>query len=100
MLIRIRKIVPYVIVLAITGYLYFVASQIAFAAPGGRIGPDRWPKAVLLLAMATCAYEIIKTLFFGKVDEGVGGVLESIVEEAPSESPIPNTEYPTPLLTS
>jgi len=97
-----RKIAPYVIVLAITGYLYFLARQIDFVAPGGRIGPDFWPKAILLLAMATCAYEIIKNLFFTKGDRELAGVLESIIEEAPVEAAIvPQQEkknYPHLLL--
>mgnify|MGYP001277000605 CR=1 FL=1 len=52
---HLRRNAPYVAVFAIAAYLYFLARQIDFAAPGGRIGPDFWPKAILLLAMATCA---------------------------------------------
>jgi len=81
-----RKVVPYLIVLAVAAFLYVLASQIEFVAPGGRIGPDFWPKAILLLAMATCAYEIVKTLFFSRPDQEVAGVLESIVEEAPADT--------------
>lgn len=85
MLSHLRKNAPYVAVFAIAAYLYFLARQIDFAAPGGRIGPDFWPKAVLLLAMATCAYEIVKNLFFGKAVKELAGVLQSIVEAAPAE---------------
>jgi putative tricarboxylic transport membrane protein len=81
-----RNSAPYVIVLAITAWLYFFACQISFAAPSGRIGPDFWPKAILLLAMATCAYEILKNLFFTKAGQELSGVLESIIEETPVES--------------
>src|SRR6266542_4906055 len=86
MLIRLRRTIPYVIVLAITGALFVLASRIEFVAPGGRIGPDFWPKVILLLAMATCAYEIVKTLFLSRPDQEVAGVLESIMEEAPAEA--------------
>ncbi len=86
MLARLRKIVPYVIVLAVAAFLYALANRIEFVAPGGRIGPDFWPKAILLLAMATCAYEIVKTLFLGRPDQEVAGVLESIMEDAPAEA--------------
>jgi putative tricarboxylic transport membrane protein len=92
MLIRMRKIVPYVIVLAIASALYYFANQINFVAPGGRIGPDVWPKAILLLAMATCAYEIVKNLFFAQEDHELMGVLESIIEEAPAEGAAPQPE--------
>ncbi len=96
-----RKIVPYAIVLAIAGALYYLAHQIDFAAPGGRIGPDVWPKAILLLAMAACAYEIIKNLIFSQEDRELKGVLESIIEEAPASDLVPEQEvksYPHLLL--
>ena len=88
MLGHLRRIVPYVIVLAVSAFLYVLANRIEFAAPGGRIGPDFWPKAILLLAMATCAYEIFKTLFFGRPDQEVAGVLESVIEESPGDTAI------------
>jgi putative tricarboxylic transport membrane protein len=77
---RLRKQFPYFIVLLIAGFLYYRATRIDFVAPGERIGPDVWPKAILLLAIATCVYEIAKNLFFAGKQE-VGGILESIVEE-------------------
>ncbi len=83
---RIHKILPYVVVLAIVIYFYYVAGRMEFAAPGGRIGPDFWPKTILLLAMATCVYEIVKSLFFGKADHEIGGVLQSIVADAPDSA--------------
>jgi putative tricarboxylic transport membrane protein len=61
--------IPYVIVLLLSGYLFYAATQIEFTAPGGRIGPTVWPKAVLLLSMLTCAYAIIKNLLSDGVDE-------------------------------
>jgi len=80
---RLKKQVPYLIVLAISGYLFYRATQFD-AAPGGRIGPDVWPKAILILAMLTCAWEILKNLFFASDGREVAGVLESIIEEAPA----------------
>jgi len=97
---RLNRIVPYVVVLVIVGYLYFVAGRIDFAAPGGRIGPDFWPKTILLLAVATCAYEIIKNLFFSKSEDDLGGVLQSILKEAPvdAQEDKPEKAYPYRLL--
>ena len=71
MAVRMHKVLPYVIVLAIVSYLYFLAAKMDFVAPGGRIGPDFWPKVILAMAMVACAYEIVKNLFFGKADRGV-----------------------------
>lgn len=100
MLSHLRRNAPYLAVFAIAAGLYFLARQIDFAAPGGRIGPDFWPKSILLLAMATCAYEIVKNLFFGKAGKELAGVLQSIVEEAPVEiAALPEEQtYPHLLL--
>ena len=86
MAVRMRRILPYMIVLAITGYLYFLTGKIDFVAPGGRIGPNFWPKAILTLALLTCAYEIVKNLFFGKAEGDVEGVLGSVLKEVPMET--------------
>ncbi len=91
---RARRTLPYVVVLAISIALFVMAKRIDFIAPGGRIGPDFWPKTILALAMLTCAYQIVKMLFFD--DEQVGGVLGSIIDEAaePQASDEPTPTYP------
>lgn len=94
MLTQIRKNAPYAAVFAVAAYLYFLARQIDFAAPGGRIGPDFWPKTILLMAMATCVYEIVKNLFFGKSVKELAGVLQSIVAAAPAETAAVPAEEP------
>ncbi|HVO89397.1 MAG TPA: tripartite tricarboxylate transporter TctB family protein, partial [Casimicrobiaceae bacterium] len=97
MLNRLRRAAPYLVVLVIAGVLFVFANRIDFVAPGGRIGPDFWPKVILGLALLTCAYQIVKTLFFDQADHEVGGVLESIIEEAPAEVPVderPEKTYP------
>ena len=96
---RLKKQIPYVIVLLISAYLYYRATQFDFVAPHERIGPDAWPKAMLILMMVTCAYEIIKKLFFAKGEDEVAGVLESIIEEASVDEPqAPPRSYPKLLL--
>ncbi len=86
MVVRMNKILPYVIVLAIASFLYFFVGKIDFIAPGGRIGPNFWPKTILTLAMVTCVYEILKNLFFDKSDGDLEGVLGSVLKEAPTEA--------------
>jgi putative tricarboxylic transport membrane protein len=82
---RLSRIVPYVVVLAIVVFLYVLASRIEFTAPGGRIGPNFWPKAILILAMVACGYEIVKRLFFAKPDaEDLEGVLGSVLKSTPA----------------
>lgn len=100
MLSRLRKAMPYFIVLAITGALLVMANRIDFVAPGGRIGPDFWPKVILGLATITCVYEILKTLFWDQ-DGEVGGVLESIIEETPgggAVETVPERRFPRLIL--
>ena len=86
MVARMNKIVPYVIVLALVSFLYFLTGRFDFVASGGRIGPNFWPKLILTLAMVTCAYEIVKNLFFGKADHDLEGVLGSVLKEVPTEA--------------
>jgi putative tricarboxylic transport membrane protein len=73
---------PYVVVLGIAAFLYYSASTIDFFAPGGRIGPDFWPKMVLLLMIATCVYAIVR-IAFASSEESVGGVMQALVESPP-----------------
>ena len=83
---RLARIVPYVVVLAIVVFLYVVANRIEFNAPGGRIGPNFWPKAILILAMVTCGYEIVKRLFFAKDDAAdLEGVFGTVLKSMPAQ---------------
>lgn len=92
---RLKAQVPYVAVLLISGYLFYRSTQFGFDAPGGRIGPDVWPKAILGLAMLTCVYEIVKNLLLSGGRYEIPGVLESIVEEAPAEqTPVDDAQSP------
>ncbi len=76
------RALPYVIVGAAAGYLYYVASNFQFHARAGTLGPDFWPKAILVLLIATCVYEIARIALVPRRDAEVGGVLEKIVEES------------------
>lgn len=91
---RLKKQLPYVVVLLFAGFLYYRTTQFGAAPPGGRIGPDVWPKIILGLAMVTCGYAIVRGLLIGRDDAQVGGVLESIVEETPSGEPQPAAPPP------
>jgi len=81
---RLARCAPYVLVGAAAGYLYTIAAQIEFHRRGANLGPDFWPKLILALILATCAYEIVKIALFGARLE-VAGVLQEIVEESERE---------------
>ncbi len=63
-MVKIRRIIPYVVVLIVSVYFYILASRFEFVAKAGNLGPDFWPKLLLGLTMAVCLYEITKTAFF------------------------------------
>lgn len=57
---RAKAIVPYVAVLAIAAFLFMNTRSFAALGRPGQLGPDFWPKAVLVLLMVTCAVEIVR----------------------------------------
>ena len=83
---RLTRILPYALVGAAAGYLYYVAANIQYHARAGTLGPDFWPKAILLLTIAMCVYEVVKLALLGSRARDAGGVLEELVEEGPQQS--------------
>lgn len=63
---KLTRSVPYVIILLVSLYLYYLAEQFQFSAKPGNLGPDFWPKLLLALTMVACIYEITKTALFLK----------------------------------
>jgi putative tricarboxylic transport membrane protein len=80
--IRLLRAAPYVLVGAAAAGLYYVASNFEFHRRAGTLGPDFWPKAILILAIAVCVYEVVRIAFSRRGGEAVGGVLEDMVEES------------------
>jgi len=75
------RIVPYALVGAGAGYLYYVAANIEYHARAGTLGPDFWPKAILALTIAVCLYEVVKIALLGTRAQDTAGVLEEMAEE-------------------
>jgi putative tricarboxylic transport membrane protein len=59
---RLRRLAPYVIILAVGLALYVVAGRIAYMEIPGQIGPDRWPKLIIALMIGVCVFEIGRRL--------------------------------------
>lgn len=78
------RALPYVIVGIAAGYLYYVAANIRYSERAGTLGPDFWPRLVLVLILAACLYEIVRILF-ARAGGEVGGVLETLVEASPAD---------------
>jgi putative tricarboxylic transport membrane protein len=58
---RVGRVLPHAVMLVVACLLYWAATRID-APTGGRIGPDVWPKAVIVFMGLLCAYEIAKRL--------------------------------------
>lgn len=64
MLGKLKSVVPYAALFAAAVYLYRGAGAFAAAARPGQLGPDVWPRAVLVLLMIVCGVEIVRRVIF------------------------------------
>lgn len=62
MKLRLSEVAPYAALLAGAAYLYYDTRGFAGLGRPGQLGPDFWPKAVLVLLMAVCAIEIARRM--------------------------------------
>ena len=53
---------PYAALLAGAAYLFHDAGRFAYSARPGELGPDFWPKAILILLMLACGWELVARL--------------------------------------
>lgn len=97
---RLRSVIPHLAMLLISVLLYWAMLQIdTRGAEGGRrIGPDFWPRAIIVIMGLLCVYEIVKRLVIGTAftargltDELDRNPAESTAEPAPE--PAPEPEY-------
>lgn len=65
---KVKKIAPYVIISLAALYLYSLANTFEYVARAGNLGPDFWPKAILVLTMVICLYEIVKNVFSSPIN--------------------------------
>ena len=94
---RARRAAPYMLVGAAGCYLYYVAAHIEYSARAGTLGPDVWPKLVLGLIVAVCAWEVAR-IFVLRTDRQIEGVLGRLVEEAPADASCEAVATPRPWL--
>jgi putative tricarboxylic transport membrane protein len=60
--VRLGRALPFLLVMAVGIYLFYVANQFDFAARPGRAGPDVWPKIVLGLMLLASAWGALQAL--------------------------------------
>ena len=59
---RLKAAAPYAALLAGAAYLFHDAGRFAYSARPGELGPDFWPKAILILLMLACGWELAARL--------------------------------------
>jgi putative tricarboxylic transport membrane protein len=84
---NLKKVALYSIVLAAAAILYAVAGRFDFTPRPGRLGPAVWPRAILILTIIVCIYEIVRTILVRKEQEKVEGLLEIIQEQSAERLP-------------
>jgi putative tricarboxylic transport membrane protein len=57
-----RELGPYVLIIGVAVALYRVAAQISYVEIPGQMGPERWPKIIIGLLIAVCAFEIVRRI--------------------------------------
>ncbi|HJT60707.1 MAG TPA: tripartite tricarboxylate transporter TctB family protein [Burkholderiales bacterium] len=76
---RVARAAPYALLLGVAGVLYSFALRIDTSAAAGRIGPDVWPRAVLVLLAVVCVYELAKS-FLAADARSAGGMLQDYLD--------------------
>lgn len=74
-----RNSALHILIIAAAMYLYYLVGTWDFAAPGGRLGPDVWPKAILFLLIGTCAFAVVRNFVFARRGGADAGTLEEIM---------------------
>jgi hypothetical protein len=59
---KLRLVLPHGLLLVATVVLYWAATRIQVNVGAGRIGPDAWPKAILVIMGLLCAWEMARRL--------------------------------------
>jgi putative tricarboxylic transport membrane protein len=81
---RLRHCLPHFVMLLVALALYAAAGQIE--TQPGRIGPDFWPKAIIVFMALLCLYEVVKRLFFGS-GFTPRGLIEGLAEKPAGSDP-------------
>lgn len=72
--VRIGRSLPYALLLAVAAFLFRAAGDADFVAPAGRIGPDAWPKIVIVLLACACVYGVVRRWLLPESPEVAGGL--------------------------
>lgn len=94
---RLRAVAPYVIVLLLAAGLFRLAMHFEYTPHAGRLGPDIWPRAILVLMVAVCAVRVVGALRRPRSEGPGGGLLREVIGDAvpdPETAGAPAQKYP------
>jgi putative tricarboxylic transport membrane protein len=80
---RLRVVAPYVVVLVVAGVFYVIATRFDYTPHPARLGPDIWPRAILVLIAGVCVFRILTALRAPRDEGPGGGVLQDVLGNAP-----------------
>lgn len=95
---RLKPFAPYLLVLGGAAYFYSLANRFTYDAQPGRLGPDGWPKLLLICLMAVCVFEIARRalVMAGALSEARKAL--DVTEEAGAEDLPDEPAHPAAVL--
>lgn len=78
---RIRRVVPYALILAVGLYFLHVTGSFEYDQTAGSLGPAAWPRLVLLLMTGACGFEILRVMLLWKGDRRTQVVEHDVVPD-------------------
>jgi putative tricarboxylic transport membrane protein len=82
---RVRRAVPFLVVLAAALWLWSVAESFAISTRLGRIGPEAWPKMVLLLILLAALWGVVEACLKARPDEVASVLIKQATRSAGHE---------------
>jgi putative tricarboxylic transport membrane protein len=81
------KSAPFVILFCAALFLFSLTLEFDFPRAPGRLGPDIWPQAILVLLMLTCAIGVARSFVMRSSEPGNELPVQSAVADAEAEVP-------------
>ena len=85
---RVKRIIPYAVILFAGIYLLHLTRGFDYDQAAGSLGPDAWPRLVLLLMIGACAFESVRLALFWKGDRPAPETIEDAVAGDPYEDDV------------
>lgn len=84
------KSAPFVILFCAALFLFSLTLQFDFPRAPGRLGPDIWPQAILVLLMLTCAIGVVRSFAMRSPEPADELPVQSPAAEAEAEAEVPS----------